>query len=49
MEVVDVPKPTGRKRMVAKASTMETAVARAAVKPVVPDGFRIGNSPDEEH
>src|SRR5437867_3528071 len=34
VEVVNVPKPVGRdKRMVAKTPTMETAVARASVKP----------------
>src|SRR5438093_1314286 len=61
MEVVDVPKPMGRdKRVVAqattvecpmsKAPTMETAVAQAAsMRPVMPDGVRIGDSPDEEH
>jgi hypothetical protein len=50
MEVVNVPKPMGRdKRLVAKAATMETAVAQAsAVKPAVPQGIRIGDSPDEE-
>jgi hypothetical protein len=61
MEVVNVPKPMWRdKRMVAKAATvegsmckaatMETAVAQAAsVRPTVPHGIRIGDSPNEEH
>jgi hypothetical protein len=35
---------------VCKAPTMETAVAQAAsVRPAVPNGIRIGDSPNEAH
>jgi hypothetical protein len=47
MEMINVPKPMGH-RMGAKAPIMETVVARTPMKPVVPNGFRIGDSSDEE-